>query len=198
MKKIVVFVTLALHIVTLYQKDFMPFLYNVFHNSNAKILLFLLISTCFIQNTKPEVSAEVASELKQAVGYALGASLTGVCGLFVKERIKFLKEELVKLENKHIEDWILENNLNAYGEPHETEYNNGCPLASDQTRYAYIVNKFPDKPWFKEFENLVKIINTLNKLSTGMVVTGYSIFTVVPIICFAIWAYCELNITSQT
>lgn len=170
----------------------MSFLYK-FKYFNTKALFLLFISSFFTQATKPEIPNDVASFLKSAFSYSLGVSLTGVCGLGIKEKIRFLREELTKLENKRIEDWIVKNNLNAYGDSQDTIYNNGCPLLSNQTRYEYLVNKFPDKPWFKDYENLIKIINSINTFSTGMVAVGYGAFIIGPLVCLSIWAFYEMR-----
>lgn len=166
----------------------MPFLHNTLKYLNVKILMLVLASTCcFIQNAKPEVPDRAAHDLKEILMFTTGMSLVGAFGLVIKERINFLKKEL---EHKWIEDWILKNDLNAYGESYDTVYNNGCPLAPDQTRHTYLINKFPDKPWLKEYEHLAKATIGLNMVSTFMVVLGYSSLIIPPLIGLGIvWYY---------
>lgn len=55
-------------------------------------------------------------------------------------------------ENAQIDAWIKANNLNSFGDPHDTVYTGGTPLFNEQTgtsvdRYEYIRSKHPDRPW---------------------------------------------------
>jgi len=57
-------------------------------------------------------------------------------------------------EKQLIEAWILENNLNQYGDPKNTAYMGGTPLFDEKTgksidKYEYILRKHPDRPWIK-------------------------------------------------
>ncbi|MBI4084419.1 MAG: hypothetical protein HY431_00795 [Candidatus Levybacteria bacterium] len=57
-------------------------------------------------------------------------------------------------EQKQIDAWIKENNLNSYGDPKDTVYAGGTPLFNESTgaytdRYDYIAQQRPDKPWLK-------------------------------------------------
>lgn len=52
-------------------------------------------------------------------------------------------------ENRQINAWISANHLNKYGDPTNTAYSNGKPICSACSRYNYIKEKFPDKPWTK-------------------------------------------------
>ena len=61
----------------------------------------------------------------------------------------------ISLEEKQlIETWILENDLNQYGDPKDTVYAGGTPLFDEKTgktidKYDYILRRHPDKPWLK-------------------------------------------------
>ncbi|MBU2577437.1 hypothetical protein KKA69_01240 [Patescibacteria group bacterium] len=65
------------------------------------------------------------------------------------------KEGEISVEEKElIEAWILENNLNQYGDPKDTVYIGGTPLFNEMTgksidRYEYILRNYPDRPWKK-------------------------------------------------
>lgn len=62
----------------------------------------------------------------------------------------------VSLEEKQlIEAWIIENDLNQYGDPKDTVYMGGTPLFNEKTgeridKYEYILQRHPDKPWLNE------------------------------------------------
>ena len=65
-----------------------------------------------------------------------------------KEELNVVSPE----EKEQIENWIIENNLNQYGDPEDTFYIGGTPLFNEQTsetidRYEYILRQNPDKPW---------------------------------------------------
>lgn len=53
-------------------------------------------------------------------------------------------------EKSKIEKWIVDNELNQYGDPAETLYETGVPVDEDGKavdRYEYIKTNHPDKPW---------------------------------------------------
>jgi len=55
-------------------------------------------------------------------------------------------------EKRKIEEWIIKNGLNQYGDPEGTAYSSGSPLVDSTTgwpidRYDYIVSKHSDRPW---------------------------------------------------
>ena len=57
-------------------------------------------------------------------------------------------------EKKAIDQWIVENQLNQYGDPADTVYAGGSPLFDETTgrtidRYEYILKNHPDRPWRK-------------------------------------------------
>jgi len=52
-------------------------------------------------------------------------------------------------ENRQIDQWITENNLNQYGDSQNTVYSNGKPCDNTLDCYKYIKTKNPDKPWEK-------------------------------------------------
>ena len=52
-------------------------------------------------------------------------------------------------ENRQIDQWITENNLNQYGDSQNTVYSNGKPCDNTLDCYKYIKTKNPDKPWKK-------------------------------------------------
>jgi hypothetical protein len=53
---------------------------------------------------------------------------------------------------KIIDAWLVQNNLNVYGDPVDTMYMGGTPLFDETTgtstsRFDYLMEKFPDQPW---------------------------------------------------
>ncbi|MDH4358730.1 MAG: hypothetical protein OEV37_02145 [Candidatus Berkelbacteria bacterium] len=55
-------------------------------------------------------------------------------------------------EMRKIEEWIIKNGLNQFGDPSGTAYSSGTPLIDSATgwpidRYDYIVSKHSDRPW---------------------------------------------------
>lgn len=62
--------------------------------------------------------------------------------------------KISEMEKKEIEAWIMENDLNIYGDPKNTVYTGGTPLFNEATgqkidRFEYILKRHPDKPWQK-------------------------------------------------
>ena len=57
-------------------------------------------------------------------------------------------------EKEQIEAWIVENDLNQYGDSKDTVYLGGTPLFDEMTgesidKYEYILRRHPDRPWLK-------------------------------------------------
>lgn len=57
-------------------------------------------------------------------------------------------------EKELIDAWIIENNLNQYGDPKDTVYMGGTPLFNERTgesidKYEYILRNHPNSPWKK-------------------------------------------------
>lgn len=57
-------------------------------------------------------------------------------------------------EKKQIDQWIIDNDLNRYGDRKDTAYTGGTPLFDEitgkyQDLYDYIIKKHPDRPWKK-------------------------------------------------
>ena len=62
--------------------------------------------------------------------------------------------EISATEKQKIEAWILENDLNQYGDPKNIFYTGGTPLFDEKTgrsidKYEYILKNYPDRPWLK-------------------------------------------------
>lgn len=65
----------------------------------------------------------------------------------------FIDYEISENEKQQIDVWRLKNNLNEYGDPVNTQYQEN-PLNDKTTgeiidRYRLILNKFPERPWNK-------------------------------------------------
>lgn len=80
----------------------------------------------------------------------------GVIVFVVLEREK-PEEKLIlsETEKQEIETWIIENDLNQYGDPKDTVYMGGTPLFDEKTRetidkYEYILRKHPHRPWLQQ------------------------------------------------
>lgn len=76
--------------------------------------------------------------------------------LFGSTMISCRKETglISKAEKTKIETWIIENDLNRYGDSKDTVYMGGTPLFNERTgertdRYEYILRRHPDKPWLQ-------------------------------------------------
>jgi len=53
-----------------------------------------------------------------------------------------------------IDTWLIENNLNQYGDAKDTVYMGGTPLFDEKTgktidKYKYILQRHSDRPWKK-------------------------------------------------
>ena len=62
--------------------------------------------------------------------------------------------EISATEKQKIETWILENDLNQYGDSKNMFYTGGTPLFNEKTgeridKYEYILRNYPDRPWLK-------------------------------------------------
>ena len=73
--------------------------------------------------------------------------------LFVSSYLK-VKVNPDNFEEVAIDRWINDESLNIYGDAPQTVYTGGTPLYNSatgqrQTRYEYIFEKHPDKPWNK-------------------------------------------------
>ena len=63
-------------------------------------------------------------------------------------------QSISKSEKTQIDNWILKNNLNKYGDPVGTMYAGGTPLFDESTGktldlYQYILKNHLDRPWKK-------------------------------------------------
>merc|ERR1712038_1577672 len=65
-----------------------------------------------------------------------------------------------------VDEWLISQSLNEFGDPEDTVYMGGNPLFDPVTgemkdRYEYILEKFPDEPWLgKEKEEEVGIVSS--------------------------------------
>merc|ERR1712038_1348056 len=56
-----------------------------------------------------------------------------------------------------VDEWLISQSLNEFGDPEDTVYMGGNPLFDPVTgemkdRYEYILEKFPDEPWLEKEE----------------------------------------------
>ena len=70
------------------------------------------------------------------------------------EQIKEEGSEISLEEKRLIGAWIIENDLNQYGDIKDTVYMGGTPLFNETTsqsidRYEYILQRHSDRPWKK-------------------------------------------------
>lgn len=71
---------------------------------------------------------------------------------FSDEATQLEESVLSSFERGQIEAWIVEEDLNEYGDPEGTMYTGGTPLFNEATgettdRFEYIIQNHPDKPW---------------------------------------------------
>lgn len=72
-----------------------------------------------------------------------------------KTPLEFLRPAGISdAEKAKIEAWIIENDLNQYGDPKDIFYLGGTPLFNEKTgrsidKYEYILKNHPDRPWLK-------------------------------------------------
>lgn len=103
------------------------------------ILFLILVVTAFVlQDTRSAERSESTSILKGTVTPSVNASP--------------IPSQISEAEQKEIDTWITENNLNQFGDPKETMYAGGSPLFHEGSgtrinRYVYIKQKHPDLPW---------------------------------------------------
>ena len=93
------------------------------------------------------------SYLNSTVGVAL-ESTKKVNLVFPGKSIIAPGDLLTDAEKKKIEEWIIQNGLNQFGDPADTSYSAGTPLIDTVTgqpidRYDYIVERHVDRPWNK-------------------------------------------------
>jgi len=82
----------------------------------------------------------------------IGAGLS--CAPTSNEAPKQTPSPISDIEKQKIQEWIIENDLNRYGDPKATAYPGGTPLYNEGTGetidlYEYILRKHPDRPWLK-------------------------------------------------
>lgn len=68
---------------------------------------------------------------------------------FMAEAGENFAKNLSEIDKKAIEDWLVKNKLNEYGDSKDTLYAGGTPLFDEQTgkslnRYEYLFEKFPE------------------------------------------------------
>ncbi len=84
------------------------------------------------------------------------AVLILIAGFVILQPEKEAKEGEISFEkNQQIEAWIIENDLNQYGDPKDTVYIGGTPLFNEMTgesidKYEYILRNHPNKPWLTQ------------------------------------------------
>lgn len=77
-----------------------------------------------------------------------------ILAVFIFINLKQEGKEISLEEKGLIEAWVLENNLNQYGDSKDTVYLGGTPLFNERTgetidKYEYILIKHLDRPWNK-------------------------------------------------
>lgn len=83
------------------------------------------------------------------------AVLILIAGFVILKPEEETKEGEISFEEKQqIEDWIIEQGLNQYGDLKDTVYIGGTPLFDEKTgeridRYEYILRNHLDRPWLK-------------------------------------------------
>lgn len=93
--------------------------------------------------------------MKRSILIILGLIILILIAGFIILKPEKLKEgEISFAEKQQIEAWIIENNLNQYGDAKDAVYMGGTPLFDEKTgqsidKYEYILRNYPNKPWLK-------------------------------------------------
>ena len=103
------------------------------------IALVILPTAWVAYNQWSDINKAYSNEINNIVG---------------SDKEKQISSEVTSAEKKEIDAWILENNLNQYGDPEDTVYPGGTPLFNEMTgenisKYEYIIKNHPDRPWDK-------------------------------------------------
>jgi len=149
--------------------------------SNGILSLFMLL--CFIGTTKSVLGDTINSSNWEHVG-AMGL-VVGYFGFGMMLESCLMNEQNKQLnkivEEKAIQDWLEENNLNQFGESKDAEYedlNNG-PLKKNQSRFDYIKAKFNDeeliKPWKNGYRKILHKLKSIDRLSIRTGVASWSL-----------------------
>ena len=111
------------------------------------LLIVVIIAAAMLWGLWPE-----GKSFEEATGLNELEIWEDIKGKVDKESGKLEIVALTALERTEIEAWIIENDLNRYGDPKDTVYLGGTPLFNEQTskttnRFDYIIDKYPGKPW---------------------------------------------------
>jgi len=72
----------------------------------------------------------------------------------ILQSFKLSDSRISQIEKQKIDEWIIKNDLNQYGDSKNIAYAGGTPLFNEVTgkgmdKYDYILQKYPDRPWDK-------------------------------------------------
>jgi hypothetical protein len=102
----------------------------------AMMLVVIIIASALLFGLWPEgKSFEEATEIDQWDKYQ-----------------EWKAKVVAKTESVRVEQWIITNGLNKYGDAPETAYDTGSPLTDEageqiMERFDYILENHPDRPW---------------------------------------------------
>jgi hypothetical protein len=113
----------------------------------AIMIMVAIIAAAMLYGLWPE-----GESFEQATGLNELEFWPGLKSQANKESDKLEIFALGALERAQVEAWIIENDLNRYGDPQDTLYTGGTPLFNEETgettdRFEYLIDKYPDKPW---------------------------------------------------
>ncbi|MGB0757330.1 MAG: hypothetical protein ACPGO5_02640 [Patescibacteria group bacterium] len=124
---------------------------------NYRLLLLIVLSAsvlsgCFsldsLDKTVIEKNKELSEKAEEHVGDDIEAGKERIKE-YTKQQIAGIAESLTETAKNEIENWLLENSLNQYGDAEGTMYTGGTPLfdeatGASQDRFEYILEKHPE------------------------------------------------------
>jgi len=91
----------------------------------------------------------------------IGSGFACLAAIMAANFLEVSVDETISYERSVVDQWLIKNNLNQFGDPQGTVYANEMP-SDPKERYTYLVEKFPDKPWRNTFE-YIQTYNTRKK-----------------------------------
>lgn len=98
----------------------------------------------FVTEKNKNISDHVRNEYEDDIGAGKEQVVT-----YTKEQLRLLATDLSDNAKSQIENWLVEQELNKYGDPKETLYTGGTPLFDEATgttidRFQYILEQNPE------------------------------------------------------
>jgi hypothetical protein len=115
--------------------------------SKSLLLVVVILAGAMLWALWPQ-----GQNFEQATGLEGWSYWSDIKAFFGLEAEKVREAALDTVEKAQIEAWLLQENLNRYGDPQDTVYTGGSPLFDEKTgeyidRIDYIIEQHPDRPW---------------------------------------------------